>query len=366
MKVYFNARFLTQPQSGVQRYALELLSALDAHWATQGGPRAIALVPSDPHPRHQPNWAHIRLAPVRGAAGHLWEQRALTRAASDGVLVSLCNSGPLVHPAQIVAFHDAHIFDHPEAFTARYRLWHSALRPRLARRARRVITVSPHAAARLGHHLNLPPEQFQIVPNAASHILRNTPDVAFPARIGLRRGGYFLTVGNNSPLKNLHRLIAAHATLPDGGPPLVIAGETPNALRGARVHIAADVHWLGRISDSQLAALYAQALAFVFPSQDEGFGIPPLEAAALGAPIVAANAGALPWVLGDAPIWHDPLDGGDMARALSAAMALTPAERAAHIAAGKKRAAVFSWSDSAMRLLTMIEDVLAQGHFRAA
>lgn len=366
MSVFINARCLTQPQSGVQRYARELLSALDTLWATQGGPKATAFFPQDADLQTRPAWSHIQLRPLAGGTGHFWEQRALARASRGGALVSLCNSGPLAHPSQILALHDAHIFDHPQTFSAGYRFWHSALRPRLAQRAARLLTVSPHAAGRLSTHVGVPAARFDIVPNAAGHILRVRPKPGACLSFGVLPRSYFLCVGNASPLKNLHRLIAAHSVLPAEAPPLVVVGATPHGLRSAQTASSERLRFLGRVTDAELVGLYQDAIGFVFPSLDEGFGIPPLEAAALGAPVVAAKAGAMPWVLGDAPIWCDPQDAGDIARALSTLWHLPERQRIKRIAQGKLRAAAFSWTESAAQLNEIVTQVQPRAQGRAA
>jgi glycosyltransferase involved in cell wall biosynthesis len=355
--VYVNARFLTQPLSGVQRYARELVTALDALLADDADLRAalgpvVALYPAG-WPGPTPPWQAIRSTPVAGGRGHFWEQTALLRASRDGILLSLGNSGPLLHHRQVVAFHDAHLFELPEAFSPAYRLWHRALRPRLARRARVLVTVSHHAAGQLAQHLSVPRSRFRILPNSAEHILRIAPEPAGLSRAGLRPGEYLLAVGNQSPNKNIARLVAAHATDP-GLPPLAVAGGYAPGVTGATVSGSDRVIPLGRVSDGELRALYEGARGFAFPSLHEGFGIPPLEAMALGTPVLASARAALPEVLGDAPIWCDPLDTGDLARGLALLARLEGEERRARIAAGRSRAAALSWGASAAGLVELL------------
>jgi glycosyltransferase involved in cell wall biosynthesis len=355
--VYLNARFLTQPLSGVQRYAHELVSALDTMLANDPDLRAaigavVALYPAGWSGR-PPAWQTIRSVPVSGGRGHFWEQTALLRASRDGILVSLGNSGPLSHPRQVVAFHDAHLFELPEAFSPGYRLWHRALRPRLARRARTLVTVSHHAAGQLAQHLSVPRSRFRILPNSAEHILRVAPDPAVLSRSGLRRGGYLLAVGNQSPNKNIARLVAAHATDPDL-PPLAVAGGFAPGVAGAAIGGSDRVIPLGRVSDGELRALYEGARGFAFPSLHEGFGIPPLEAMALGTPVLCSARAALPEVLGEAPIWCDPLDTGDLAKGLALLARLDGDERAERIAAGFDRSAALTWGASAAGLIDLL------------
>ncbi len=119
MTLFINGRFLTQPVSGVQRYAHEILRALDARLASSAALRVLlgpveVLVPCDVD---APDWQVLRLRVVRGGQGHLWEQTTLYRASRDGILVSLGNSGPLRHRAHVLCLHDANLFEIPEAFS---------------------------------------------------------------------------------------------------------------------------------------------------------------------------------------------------------------------------------------------------------
>ncbi len=355
MTLYINARFLTQAISGVQRYAHELLRAMDEILADDSslcaevGP-VVALAPDGVV---WPNWQVIKSRTVPGRAGHLWEQTHLLRASRDGVLISLGNGGPLGHPRQVLTLHDANIYEIPQAFSPCYRMLHKALRPALARQAAGLVTVSHFSAQALGRHLGIDPARFEIIPNSAAHILRQLPHPHVLRLLGLRKGGYLLSVGNQSPNKNISHLIAEHQMAGSDVPPLVIAGGVPRSLVPAAVHDRERVRCLGRVEDTVLRALYDGAAGFVFPSLYEGFGIPPLEAMQLGIPVLAARRAVMPEVLGDAPIWFDPERKGDLAAALVSFSTSTEAQRNALSLAGLERAGLFSWTGSAQTLLSV-------------
>ncbi|TMV05606.1 glycosyltransferase family 4 protein [Ruegeria sediminis] len=358
MTIYVNARFLAQPLSGVQRYARELLTALDRGLAADSGLRrklgpVVALHPLGPVA--DPGWQVIERRALRGGQGHFWEQVALARAARGGVLLSLGNSGPLLHPRQIICFHDVNVWALPEAFSGRYRAWHRALRPLLARRAAALITVSRFSAGELAARLGVGAERFAVIANSAGHIRSVKPDATVLRRHGLAAGEYLLTVGNRSPNKNLARLVDAHRLAGAAVPPLVVVGGAVPGL--AQDTGGAGARLLGRVTDGELRALYEGAAGFVFPSLYEGFGIPPLEAMELGVPVLAARGSALPEVLGEAPAWFDPRDVADMARALRGFAGSTAAERAAMVDAGRARAASFTWEASAERLAALLARV---------
>ena len=354
MTLYINGRFLTQPVSGVQRYAHGLLGALDTLLQNQPhrlGPVEVLV----PCAVAEPDWDVLRVRMVRGGRGHLWEQGALAHAARGGRLLSLGNSGPLAHGDHVLCLHDANLYDIPEAFTARYRALHRALRPALARRAQALLTVSRHSAMRLSKHLDLDPDQFEIVPNSAEHALRWPVAAHVSERHGLKRGRYLLCVGNQSPNKNLSRLVAAHELAGPAVPPLAIVGAPAPGVAALSLGHGAGVHVLGRVPDADLRGLYEGAAGFVFPSLFEGFGIPPLEAMQLGVPVLCARSGAMPEVLGQTPLWFDPRDVGDMIHVLQRFARMPQQDRRAMQVLGRAVAAQYRWSASAARLLSVLE-----------
>ena len=221
-----------------------------------------------------------------------------------------------------------------------------------------LMTVSRFSAHALSRRLNVDESRFRIVPNSAEHALRWPRDYGVPARYGLTAGRYLLTVGNQSPNKNIAALVAAHRWTGPEVPPLAIVGGAAPGVAADKPHRADRIHVLGRVPDVDLRGLYEGAAGFVFPSLYEGFGIPPLEAMQLGVPVLCALSGAMPGVLGQAPLWFDPHDPADMVRALREFGWMTKSERADVAARGKARAARYRWSHSADTLV----DILASVH----
>ena len=115
------------------------------------------------------------------------------------------------------------------------------------------------------------------------------------------------------------------------------------------------MHFTGFVGQSDLPALFSACRAFVYPSLYEGFGLPPLEAMACGAPVVATRAASLPEVLGEAAVLVRPGDAGQMAEAL-AELAANPELAADLTARGLKRAARFSWPRAAAETLAVYEE----------
>jgi len=341
--VFVNGRFATQPLSGVQRYAGEILRALDALAGRGRGADYVLLSPSG---APKAGLVHIEQRWVGGGGGHRWEQWAFARAARDGVALSLAMSGPLLHPRQIVVIHDAAVHRHPEHFACHYAAAHRLLDRGLARRAR-IATVSQFSRRELAAVLGLAEHDILLAPNGSDHA-RGVPDRRVIGRLGLVGRRFFVTIGNQTANKNLAVATRALARIDDPEVRLVVVGEQRRAVFGGGTALPADPRVIiaGRLSDEAVAALLEQARALVFPSRYEGFGLPPLEAMAAGCPVLASDcAAALEVCAGAAEHF-----GADRDQALAGLMARALADdgwRAERAAAGLARAADYHWADSA-------------------
>jgi glycosyltransferase involved in cell wall biosynthesis len=334
--VLIDGRAAVRPElGGVERWARELCARLPVLWPER---YVVARPP----------------AALAHRAGHAWEQGVLPfRARSSALLLGPANLAPVAFPRNVVVIHDAAVLREPSWYAPAYARWHGALLPRLARGARRVITVSRFSASELRELLGV---EAAVVPGGVDE--RFTPSAdAGPARaaLGLDRP-YVLTVASRIARKNLAALGVAAARLAAHGIDLVAAGGERPQFRDDRPAGPRD---LGRVPDTHLPGLYAGASAFVLPSLYEGFGLPCIEAMACGTPVVAAAAGALPETCGDAAHYADPRDPDAIADAVEAALEPATAERLR--AAGPRRAAAFTWDRTARGVDAVIDDVLA-GH----
>ena len=357
--IYFNMRFLTQPLSGMQRYAEELVAALDARLVEDpghlGGAPVVGLLPGGVARKR--DWRAIEIRRVGRLSGHAWEQVELARAARDGFLVSLAGSGPLAHPRHVLAIHDANLFVNPQFYSRRYRLWHGLLRQRLARRARALITISAFSRGELALRCGLSENRFEIVHDSAEHILGVPSDTGVLARHGLEPMRYALCVGNQSPNKNMALAIDAFTSLAPEGMRLAIAGGSSAALASVHAREAPWLSTLGRVSDGELRALYENAAVFIFPSVYEGFGVPPLEAMTLGCPVVSSDSSAMPEVLGDDAFFFRMGDVEACAARIREVLALDAAGRHKVAEVGRARAGRYSWDGSARRIGAMLREL---------
>jgi glycosyltransferase involved in cell wall biosynthesis len=290
--IALNARFFSHRPTGMQRYAIELSRRFAEHL--------------DP------------VAPVRsltGLSGHLWEQVFLPSAVKGRLLWSPNNTGPLAVGRQVCTIHDLIPLDHPEWFGARFARWYAWLLPRLARRVEHIIAVSEFTKTRIVDRLKVPPAKVTVIPNGVdSRFYRRSPVEieVVRKRLSIPTPEYLLSVGSLEPRKNLPRLLAAWAKAQDSVPNdiwLVVAGARGNRRVFANCEIDSippRVHFTGYVEDEFLPSLYSGALALVYPSLYEGFGLPPLESMACGVPVVTSNGTSLPEVVGDTAILIHP------------------------------------------------------------
>jgi len=364
MRIAMDARPLASPRGGIRRY-VECLA------------RGLARVA----PRHElvlcglSRRAAARLEPSLGARP---ERLPGARWLDHAWLASTPGAFDLYHGTNYVApwwsrapvvltVHDLTVRLFPDTHPWRRRAIH-ALLPARCRRAARVIADSGATRDDLVRLCGVPAARVEVVPLAADH-LGPSPDEAGRAAV-LRRHGlperFTLYLGALEPRKNLAALVGAFASLRAAGVgrALVLAGAGAaghvgalrEAARRAGLREGADLWLPGPIDDADLPALYAACDAFVYPSLYEGFGLPPLEAMACGAPVVAARGSSLEEVFAGAALLADPQDPAALRDALGRVLG-DPMLRAELAARGRARAAARGWDDVARDTLAVYERV---------
>ena len=234
-------------------------------------------------------------------------------------------------------------------------------------RSHRVLTVSEASKRDILHFFNIPPEKIVVVHNAIDERFGVSPSEEATALVRERYQldhRFVLYVGNIKPHKNLVRVVEAFGRLRTRGfddLTLLIIGDEISKLPALRraVHshkLHKHVRFLGYLPDDTLAILYRLAAVFVFPSLYEGFGLPPLEAMACGAPVVTSNVSSLPEVTGDAAVLVDPYDVGSIADGIARVLS-DPALREDMRVKGMARAREFSWERSVARTREIYREV---------
>ncbi|HET7039238.1 MAG TPA: glycosyltransferase family 1 protein [Gemmatimonadales bacterium] len=364
MILHVNGRFYGQRVTGVQRYARELVAAMDALAADGKLPP-----PLDGVVAHLPGAASapaglraVEIRRHRPGNGHAWEQLVLPRATGGGLLFCPGNTAPLASLARgrvVVTVHDLSYRYFPEAYSLPFRAWYHLLIPVIMRRAVRVITVSQsERAAITAAYPMVAPRLVAIQNGAAATLAALTPPPPLPPL----PEQYVLYVGSLSRRKNFPGVLRAFERLAGRAPGLrlVVAGGTSGVFASAGTDVAAGarerVTFLGQVDDPRvLAAAYRGAQCLVFPSFYEASPLPPTEAMALGCPLVAADIPSLRERCGDAALYCDPHDADSIAHAVRRVLD-DPALAADLRRKGAARAAALTWAGCAARTLAVLAE----------
>jgi glycosyltransferase involved in cell wall biosynthesis len=375
---------LTEPRAGVGHYTFELARAL-----ALAAPRdefelayPSTYPPVEPRDEEGPpppenaaralpenlNFSRVAVGPL----GRHWWSVGLPRYASRRGFALFHGTNyevPLWNPcARVVTVHDLSLLLLPETHEARRVRRARARLPLMARAADACITPTESVRREVCERLRLAPSKVFAVPEAARPCFR---PLAFEATEGERRrlgvgDDFLLAVGTVEPRKNLPALVRAFEEVaranPSGRLQLVVAGNR-GWLSGPlfegleRSPFRDRVLFTGYVADETLRALYSSCRAFVYPSLYEGFGLPPLEAMACGAPVVASRISSLMEVTGGAALLFDPKDSGELARLLLRLLGDEGARRELS-AAGLRRASEFSWGRTARETLEVYGEAM--------
>lgn len=364
MRLVIDGQRLTGQRTGVGR----CLESLLAEWAETGLPEAetVVLLRDRDGLERVPKVDGLT-AKVVGAGwpGLAWECLCLRRELGPGDL--LFAPANLVPPnwrgPTVLILYDTLPWSVPESFA-----WHVRARFRwryrmAARRAQRVLVPSEATARDVARVHRVAPDRMRVVYPGPGPGFRPRPghsETVVSARraVGLGNAPYFLFVGKRSGRRNVPAVLGAFARHHRQNPAhrLVFAGPDDRlALPGP----AEGVLRAGHVSEPVLHGLMADALALLYPSNHEGFGLPVVEALASGCPVVTLRNSALTEAGGDAPYYLDAPDLDGLARALDD-LAKSPARRAEHIARGLAHVARFSRARFAAEVKAELSHVLRE------
>ena len=267
-------------------------------------------------------------------------------------------NAPLAGPGRLlVTVHDVFYANPPPGAEPRWdkQLYLDLMHRGLRRRASAILCDSEFTKSELLRLLGPFRSPLHTVPIGIERSWFDRPPGPYP-----HPAPYLVYVGNLKPHKNLPRTLAAFAELAERVPHdfLVVGpGDGEPLRRALPARVAPRVHFLGVVDDEQLKLTMAHASGLVLASLYEGFGLPPLEAMALGVPTLVANRASLPEVCGDAALYCDPESVADIARGL-AVLLTDELERARLIERGRERAKSFDWDVCADRTSAVVRALL--------
>jgi glycosyltransferase involved in cell wall biosynthesis len=371
VKLAIDIRPLKFAQTGLKTYLSELVH----QWERSETIEIVLLAPTTPvyngNNKLKKIWEHIRFI--------WWKQYQLPSMAAKNKCTHLFCADFFVPTKKrwngislktIAVLHDAFFWESPEHYnTIWLKLFHSIGVP-AAKKADLIIVPTQYAQKRILDFENFDASKIVVVQEAAKTlplVVNPEPQLTniAPSLIGQQ---YFLHVGVLEKRKNITTLLEAFAQVVKTNPnfKLVLVGNTPvkNKLNDApniisvinRLQLNNSIIQLGYLDAENLASIYQSAFAYVFPSLNEGFGLPVLEAFNAGLPLICANNSALPEVAGDAALYFDPTNANALSFQMQALIS-NFSLRQDLIQKGKQQLAQFSWAKAAAETQIAMEQL---------
>lgn len=382
MRIGIDARFLTHPQpGGFKTYTENLIEAL----ARVDRENEYFLYTDRPLKKqinslNNTNFISCIVPGELSIVGMPWrEQVGLARQAGNDkidIFHSPCLTAPLTikHPL-VITVHDM-IWAFPERFlqssspSAKRKLmeWYNRVIPRYAIKvASAIITVSNAARKSIKEHLKLDDDHIFVTHEAPNPLFKQIKDEQCIASVRDKYNlpaNFILAIGSADPRKNISRLVQAYSRLPRELQETFqlaivwthsfLAHELSEQIE--KLQLANRLTFLESVPNSDLVSLYNAASLFAFPSLYEGFGLPPLEAMACGAPVVAADNSSIPEIVGDAALLFNAQDVDEISNGIR--RILTDGTlRAIMSKKGVERAASFSWDKCARETINVYKTV---------
>jgi glycosyltransferase involved in cell wall biosynthesis len=307
------------------------------------------------------NLVHVPFSEWSRSRAQLWEQLVFPyRCVAAGARLAhhpITTSPAIGNRAvtSVVTLHDVNFLTHREWYSWRFRVAYAITAIPGLHSASAVVAVSQYVRQEAIRTLSLSAQRVHVIYNGVkllptpAHVVNATP--------------YILCVGSLQPHKNLNRIIDAWKLVRRKRPALELwivgrkqpgfreTNDDPELLSHPGVNV------LGYVTETKLSRAYAGAVAFVYPSLEEGFGLPVLEAMEAGAPVITSNCSCLPEIAGGAAELVDPTSSESIAAAIENVIGWTENERQAVVARGRERAKQFTWSTAAGQYITLYREL---------
>lgn len=305
----------------------------------------------------------VRMVRFRCAAfDHFWEQSIFPLASNSLVLWTLMGTGPMFHPGKrhVMVIHDLNYEILPQVFGRAFRAWYRLACGAAARRADVIVCFTNYVSITIQEHLGIPAHRIRVIPQGPG--LAGLDRLFESQRPEQCEQPYFLCVGSLQPHKNLAGILAAwelfrqkHNTFL-----LKVVGRAQVNFASLGLNLACPpkgVEFTGYLSDEELISLYRKAMGFLYPSMEEGFGLPVVESFYCGCPVITSNRSCLPEVAGDAALLVDPENPKDIANAM-AWLADVPLKADELRSKGYLRARFFTWEKAGLAMANILKEAV--------
>ena len=353
MTIYINGRFLTQPMTGVERYAYSICKAM-----IELGQPYIIVCPKAPVLSCY-DTTGMQIVHYGFGNSHLWEQCVLPFffiRKKDYLVFSFTGLGSILIRNKVMTIHDLSFLENPKWFSKGYYWWYKLMTPLAVRTSRHIVTVSEFSKKEILRFYSFIKEQnVSVVYNAADEtIFHRLPQSSTPAE------PFVLAVSSLDPRKNFTRLIEAFKDIKNCNLYIVGSHNRVFTQQDSATVSQNNIKFLGRVSDEELVHLYNQAIGFIFPSIYEGFGLPPIEAMYCGCPVLVSDIPVLREVCGKGAIYFNPYDKESIRNTIEKFLNFDDNDKEQLRASGHENTQRFTWEKSAKHIMSLINKLSLQ------